>query len=161
MKNNISMSLRTIRVSHYVFWSREYDCNISDSHKLRVEKIFKWFLCLLFKRHFDIFLKKKDHTNHVRLVLKRLKRHKMFVKLNKCVFDLKKIDYLKFIVEINDIRINFAKIVTIKKWVKSTTRRHVRIFIKFARFYKKFIKKFNKIVESLTNLLKEKKKRIR
>jgi mevalonate kinase len=84
----------------------------------------------------------------------------MFVKLNKCVFDLKKIDYLKFIVKINDIRMNFAKIATIKKWIKSTTRRHVRIFIKFAEFYKKFIKKFNKIAESLTNFLKKKKKRV-
>jgi hypothetical protein len=61
------------------------------------------------------FQKEKNHTNHVRLVLKRLKRHKMFVKFNKCVFDLKKIDYVKFIVKINDIRMNFAKIATIKK----------------------------------------------
>jgi hypothetical protein len=61
------------------------------------------------------FQREENHTNHVRLVLKRLKRHKMFVKFNKCVFDLKEIDYLKFIVEINDIRMNFAKIVTIKK----------------------------------------------
>jgi hypothetical protein len=83
----------------------------------------------------------------------------MFVKFSKCVFDLKEIDYLKFIVEINDIRMNFAKIVRIKKWVESTTRRHVWVFIKFARFYKKFIKKFNKIAESLTNFFKEKKKK--
>jgi hypothetical protein len=105
------------------------------------------------------FQREKNHTNHVRLILKRLKRHKMFVKLSKCVFDLKEIDYLKFIVKINDIRVNFAKVVTIKKWVESTTRRHVRIFIKFAEFYKKFIKKFNKIAELLTNLLKKKKKK--
>jgi mevalonate kinase len=83
----------------------------------------------------------------------------MFVKLSKCVFDLKEIDYLKFIVKINDIRMNFAKIVTIKKWIELTTRRYVRIFIKFAEFYKRFIKKFNKIVELLTNLFKEKKKK--
>ncbi len=105
------------------------------------------------------FQRKKNHTNHVRLVLKRLKRHKMFVKLSKCVFDLKKIDYLKFIVKINDIRMNLAKIATIKKWVESTTRRHVRIFIKFAKFYKRFIKKFNKIAASLTNFLKKRKKK--
>jgi hypothetical protein len=61
------------------------------------------------------FQREENHTNHVRLVLKRLKKHKMFVKLNKCVFDLKEIDYLKFIVEINDIRMNLAKIATIKK----------------------------------------------
>jgi hypothetical protein len=106
------------------------------------------------------FQRKENHTNHVRLVLKRLRRHKMFVKFSKCVFDLKEIDYLKFIVEVNDIRMNLAKVVTIKKWVESTTRRHVRIFIKFAEFYKKFIKKFNKIAESLTNLFKKKKEKI-
>jgi hypothetical protein len=85
------------------------------------------------------FQREKNHTNHVRLVLKRLKRHKMFVKFSKCVFDLKEIDYLKFIVEINDIRMNLAKVVTIKKWVESTTRRHVRIFIKFAELLLYFI----------------------
>ncbi len=81
------------------------------------------------------------------------------MKFSKCVFDLKEIDYLNFIVKVNDIRMNFAKIATIKKWVESTTRRHVRAFIKFAEFYRRFIKKFNKIVESLTNLFKKKKKR--
>jgi hypothetical protein len=57
----------------------------------------------------------KKHTNHVQLVLKRLKKYKLFAKLNKCDFDLKEIDYLKFIVRINDIRINFAKIAIVKK----------------------------------------------
>jgi hypothetical protein len=78
--------------------------------------------------------------------------------LNKCAFDLKEIDYLRFIVEVNDICINFAKIAIITKWVESTTRQHVRAFLKFAKFYKKFIKKFNKIVKSLTNLFKERRK---
>jgi mevalonate kinase len=105
------------------------------------------------------FQKKENHTNHVRFVLKRLKKHIIFVKLSKCVFDLKKIDYLRFIVKVNDIHMNFAKIITIKKWVKSTTRRYIRIFIKFAKFYKKFIKKFNKIVQSLTNFFKKRKKK--
>ncbi len=83
----------------------------------------------------------------------------MFVRFSKCVFDLKEIDYLKFIVEINDIRMNLAKIAIIKKWIESTTRRHVQTFIKFAKFYKRFIKKFSKIVELLTNLFKKKKKK--
>jgi hypothetical protein len=101
----------------------------------------------------------EEHTNHVRFVLKRLRKYKLFAKLSKCDFDLKEIDYLKFIVEINDIRINFAKIAIVKKWIESTTRRHVRTFLKFVEFYRRFIKKFNKIIKSLTNLFKEKKKK--
>ncbi len=37
----------------------------------------------------------KEHTNHVRFVLKRLRKYKLFAKLSKCDFDLKEIDYLK------------------------------------------------------------------
>jgi hypothetical protein len=58
---------------------------------------------------------KKKHTNHVQFVLKRLRKYKLFAKLSKCDFNIKKIDYLKFIVKINDIRMNFAKIAIVKK----------------------------------------------
>ncbi len=92
-------------------------------------------------------------------MLKRFRKYKLFAKLSKCDFDLKEVDYLKFIAKINDIRINFARIAIVKKWVESTTRRHVRTFLKFVEFYQRFIKKFNKIIKSLTNLLKEKKKK--
>jgi hypothetical protein len=61
------------------------------------------------------FHNEEEHTNHVRLMLKRLRKYKFFAKLNKCDFDLKEIDYLKFIVEVNDIRMNFAKIAIVKK----------------------------------------------
>jgi hypothetical protein len=57
----------------------------------------------------------EKHKNHVQFVLKRLRKYKFFAKLSKCDFDLKEVDYLKFIVKINDIRMNFAKIATVKK----------------------------------------------
>jgi hypothetical protein len=61
------------------------------------------------------FQNEEEHTNHVRFMLKRLRKYKFFAKLSKYDFDLKEIDYLKFIVEINDIRMNFAKIAIVKK----------------------------------------------
>ncbi len=93
--------------------------NAFATFQIHINFVFKEYLndfCVCYLKNILIyFQRKKNNTNHVRFVLKRLKKHKMFVKFNKCVFDLKEIDYLKFIVEINDIRINFAKIVTIKK----------------------------------------------
>ncbi len=61
------------------------------------------------------FQNEEEHTNHVQFVLKRFKKYKLFAKLSKCDFDLKKVDYLKFIMKINDIRMNFAKIAIVKK----------------------------------------------
>jgi hypothetical protein len=57
----------------------------------------------------------EEHTNHVRLVLKRLRKYKLFAKLSKCDFDLKEVDYLEFIVKVNDIRMNLARIAIVKK----------------------------------------------
>jgi hypothetical protein len=74
MKNDISMSLRIVRVSNYVFWSRKCVCNILDSHKLRVEKIFKRFLCLLFRRHIDIFSKRKKSYESCSTRFKTIKK---------------------------------------------------------------------------------------
>jgi hypothetical protein len=107
------------------------------------------------------FQNEEKHTNHVRFVLNRLRKYKLFAKLSKCDFDLKEVDYLKFIVEINDIRMNLARIAIVKKWVESTTRRHVRTFLKFVEFYRKFIEKFSKIIKSLTNLQRKKERRVR
>ncbi len=152
------MSLWTVRVSNNIIRTRKRICYISSLYKFCSEKVFKRLCNSLFRWHTNILSKwKKKHTNHVRLVLKWFRKYKFFAKLNKCAFDLKEIDYLKFIVEINDIRMNFAKITIITKWVESTTCRHVRAFLKFAKFYWRFIKKFNKVVKSLTNLLKKKK----
>ncbi len=42
--------------------------------------------------------------------------------------------------------------------MKSITYHYVRAFLRFVEFYKKIIKKFNKIAKSLTNLFKKRKK---
>jgi hypothetical protein len=178
IKLNIQTAYNFIRIKKKDEWKTTFRCryeqfeyrvmffdlaNASATFQTHINFALKEYLndfCVCYLNDILIYSQREEnHTNHVRLVLKRLKRHKMFVKLSKCVFDLEEIDYLKFIIEINDIRMNFAKIATIEKWVESTTRRHVRTFIKFAEFYKRFIEKFNKIAESLTNLLKERKKR--
>jgi hypothetical protein len=178
IKLNIQTTYNFIRIKKKNEWKTTFRCryeqfeyrvmffdlaNAFATFQIHINFALKKYLndfCVCYLNDILIYSQREEnHTNHVRFVLKRLKRHKMFVKFSKCVFDLEEIDYLKFIVKINDIRMNFAKIATIKKWIESTTRRHVRIFIKFAEFYKKFIKRFNKIAESLTNLFKEKKKK--
>jgi hypothetical protein len=35
----------------------------------------------------------EEYTKHVRLVLKRLRKYKLFAKLKKCDFNLKEVDY--------------------------------------------------------------------
>jgi hypothetical protein len=72
--------------------------NASATFQIHINSTLKKYLndfCVCYLNDILIYFQRKEnHTNHVRLVLKRLKRHKMFVKFNKCVFHLKEIDYL-------------------------------------------------------------------
>ncbi len=177
-KLNIQTTYNFIRIKKEDEWKTAFRCRY-EQYEYRVMSFelanasitFQSYINFALKKFLNVFViiylndiliyfqNEKEHTNHVRFVLKRFKKYKLFAKLNKCDFDLKEIDYLKFIVEINDIRMNLARIAIVKKWIESTTRRHVRTFLKFVEFYRRFIKKFNKIVKSLTNLLKKEKKK--
>ena len=46
-------------------------------------------------------LNQNEHDKHVRSILKKLRQYRMFAKLNKCDFDLKKVAFLKYIIKIN------------------------------------------------------------
>jgi hypothetical protein len=176
-KLNIQATYNFIRIKKEDEWKTAFRCRY-EQYEYRVISFefanafvtFQNYINFALKKFLNVFViiylndiliysqNEEKHTNHVRFVLKRFRKYKLFAKLSKCDFDLKEVDYLKFIVEINDIQMNLAKIAIVKKWVELTTRRHVRAFLKFVEFYRRFIKKFNKIIKSLTNLFKERKK---
>jgi len=57
----------------------------------------------------------KKHVNYVFKVLKCLNKRNLHFKLKKCEFHQKEIDFLEFVVEQHEIRMNFKKLRTIKK----------------------------------------------
>ena len=100
----------------------------------------------------------KKHDEHVRFVFERLRQYELFAKLNKCEFDVQEMIFLNYIVKIKNIRMNSNRIKTITKWSIFRCYKNVQIFLKFVNFYKKFIKKFNRIIAKLSDLLKNNKK---
>jgi hypothetical protein len=64
------------------------------------------------------FKLKEDHYAYVRIIIKRLKKYKLYIKFNKCFFDVEEIEFLKFIIDIIKVKPNFNKIFIIEKWLK-------------------------------------------
>jgi hypothetical protein len=52
----------------------------------------------------------KKHIKHVREILNRLRKTRLYVKLFKCEFDKKEIIFLKYVIGVHGIRINDVKI---------------------------------------------------
>ena len=61
---------------------------------------------------------REDYYTHVRIVIERLRKHKLYIKLSKCFFDVEEVEFLGFIVGSIRVKPDPDRILTIEKWLK-------------------------------------------
>ncbi len=94
----------------------------------------------------------KKHKRHVWLVLHRLQETDLQMNINKCKFHVQKIFFLKLLLFIEELKMNFRKVQAVVEWSTSTNLIQMQFFVNFCNFYRRFIKNFSKIVHSLIQL---------
>jgi len=94
----------------------------------------------------------KKHKKHVRLVLHRLREINLQMNINKCKFHVQKISFLKLLLFIERLKMNSQKIQAVVEWSTFTNLTQIQFFIDFCNFYRRFIKNFSKIVQSMIQL---------
>ncbi|GKA03120.1 putative reverse transcriptase domain-containing protein [Tanacetum coccineum] len=95
---------------------------------------------------------REEHVEHLRLVLELLKKEKLYAKFSKWEFWLRKVQFLRHVINGNGIHVNPSKIEAVKNWKAPRTPIEVHLFLGLARYYRRFIKNFYKISKSLTIL---------
>ncbi len=98
---------------------------------------------------------KKEHVQHVKKVLQTLKKVDLRIKSGKSEFHVQSIQFLRFIVMSQSLRMNSKKIKAVTTWLMSKSKIEVQFFLEFANFYRRFIKKYFRIISSLTNLTRK------
>jgi hypothetical protein len=61
----------------------------------------------------------KKHVQHVSQILECLNKRDLRLKSEKCEFHREKVNFLGFVVERHEIRINLEKIKAVKEWLTS------------------------------------------
>ncbi len=97
----------------------------------------------------------KEHIKKVYHILDRMRKNDLFLKLLKCTFHKKEIEYLRLIIGNSKVWIDPVKVQGIAQWPKPTTVKGVRSFLGFCNFYRAFIPKFLDIACPLNNLTKK------
>ena len=89
----------------------------------------------------------EEHAEHLRIVLSRLREHKLYAKFSKCEFWLKKVPFLGHVLSDEGISVDPTKVQEVLDWKAPTSVHEVRSFLGLAGYYRCFILDFSKIAK--------------
>jgi hypothetical protein len=76
---------------------------------------------------------KKEHEEHLRIVLPRLCDHQLYAKFSKCEFWLSEVQFLGHVISSEEISVDLGKVREVLDWKPPRTVHQVRSFLSLAR----------------------------
>ena len=98
---------------------------------------------------------RKEHEEHLRIVLEMLREKKLYAKFSKCEFWLDSVSFLGHVVSKDGVMVDPSKIEAVKSWVRPTNVSAIRSFVGLASYYRRFVKGFSSIASQLKNMTKQ------
>ena len=103
----------------------------------------------------DILIYSENEAKHLRIVLSRLREHKLYAKFSKCEFWLSKVPFLGHILSREEIFVGPSKVQEVMDRKAPTSVHEVQSFLGLAGYYRRFIPDFSKIAKPMTRLLQK------
>ncbi len=107
----------------------------------------------------DILIATSHNTPHhrqlVHQVLEKLEEHDLFLKPEKCTFEVPEIEYLGLVIGGGRVRMDRVKVQGVEGWKRPKNLTELRGWMGFINFYQRFIKGFSKIARVLNELTKK------
>ncbi|WVZ76442.1 hypothetical protein U9M48_024418 [Paspalum notatum var. saurae] len=96
-----------------------------------------------------------EHEEHLRLVLQRLREHKLYAKFSKCEFWIDEVRFLGHVVSKGGIAVDPSKVSTVTNWKVPEIPKEIHGFLGLAGYYRRFIENFSRIAKPMTSLLEK------
>ena|SRR6266850_1089972 len=87
----------------------------------------------------------KQHETLTHLVLNILEKNNLYLKLEKCEFLKREIDYLSVIIGNNTIKMDPTKLKGVADWTTPATPTDIQKFLGFTGYYRYFVPNYSKI----------------
>ncbi|WVZ97432.1 hypothetical protein U9M48_042972 [Paspalum notatum var. saurae] len=87
----------------------------------------------------------EEHEEHLRLVLQKLREHKLYAKFSKCDFWIEEVKFLGHVISNGGIAVDQSKVSEVQNWKILEDVKGIRSFLGLAGYYRRFIEGFSKI----------------
>ena len=84
-----------------------------------------------------------DHLKDVQMIIERLRQYNLKIKLSKCKFAKRKIEYLSHIIHNGTLSTNPEKVSAVTNFKRPTTVKQLQSFLGLISYYRKFIKNYS------------------
>lgn len=134
-------------------------CNAPGTFQRLMERMFGSQHCqslLLYLDDIVVFSSNvDDHLCRLELVLRRLQQEGLKVKLEKCSFFKKEVQYLGHLISEEGVSTDPSKITAVANWPRPTNIAELRSFLGFVGYYRRFVNGFSKLAAPLHRLVAE------
>ncbi|WVZ80971.1 hypothetical protein U9M48_028404 [Paspalum notatum var. saurae] len=110
---------------------------------------------IIFIDDIPVYSKTGEHEEHLRLVLQRLREHRLYAKPSKCEFWIDEVPFLGHIVSKGGIAVDPRKVSAVVNWEIPRTPREIRGFLGLAGYYRRYIENFSKVAKPMTSPLEK------
>ncbi|KAI2663454.1 Transposon Tf2-11 polyprotein [Labeo rohita] len=149
---------------HYEYRVMPYSLSISPSvFQTFMNKVFREFLHRFVVVYIDDILiysrNLAEHRQHVQQVLHKLRKHSLYLKIEKCEFHRPSVQ-LGYIINAEGVQMDQGKVFAIQEWRQPLSVKELQRFLGFSNFYRRFIQNYSSIMAPLTSLLRGKPKNL-
>jgi hypothetical protein len=94
----------------------------------------------------------EEYLQHIQQVLHTLRQQNLYANLEKCFFNMDRVQYLGYIVDWHGVHVDPSKIQVIRDWPSLTTLIDLQSFLGLANFYSRFMLGFSHIAWALSQI---------